>query len=81
MEKAFKKLKVVTEIYKKRTENLAIYYSQGNCAPHFHTTHLDVISGASNDYEDANIQNINSASLALEEQNKQARRYSCALIY
>jgi hypothetical protein len=83
MRNAFKKLNIVTQIYQKKTNNLKNFYiSQGdNCANFHKLDNLNIILGASRTFNSPNIANINSASKALEQQNKQAQLYSCALIY
>jgi len=83
MKNVFKKLNIVTRIYQKKTESLKNYYiSQGDsCANYHKSTDINIILGASTEFSPANIENINSASKALKQQNKQAQLYSCALIY
>lgn len=83
MKNAFKKLNIVTKIYQKKTEDLKNYYiGQGDsCANYHRLTNINIILGASGEFSYANTENINSASKALEQQNKQAQLYSCALIY
>lgn len=83
MEKAFEKLKIVTSIYRKRNTELAIHSSsEGNgCEGHYHNTHINLILGAAEEFNLANIKAIVSAAAALDFQNRQAQRQSCSLIY
>ena len=83
MESAFKKLNIVTKIYQKKTQDLQNYYNNrgDGCANYHESANINIILGASEEFTYSNIENINSASALLEDQNKQAQLYSCALIY
>lgn len=83
MENAFKKLKIVTKVYYQKTEDLKNYYiGQGDsCANHHGITDISTILGASANFDQPQILAIDSASIVLEQYNKQAQLYSCALIY
>lgn len=84
MENAFKKLNIVTQIYKKKTESMESYYhGQGDavCANDHGSGNLDAILTASGRFNDVNIQVINSAANSLAQQNEDAQRNSCAGIY
>ena len=81
---AFKKLKIVTQIYKKKTESMAGYYSgQGDavCANDHGSGYLTAILTASGKFNDVNIQLIDSAANNLVQQNEDAQLHSCAGIY
>ena len=81
---AFKKLKIVTEVYEKKSEILRDYYdSQGDNCKNYHdlTSLYNEILTASNEFNDANIAIINTHVDTLEQKNKDAQLYSCALIY
>jgi len=84
MESVFKKLNIVTKIYKKKTGNMASHYnSQGDavCANDHGSGYLDAILTASGTFNDVNIQLIDSAANNLVQQNEDAQLHSCAGIY
>lgn len=87
MNNAFKKLNIVTEIYKKKTEDLQSSYGTSSCATYHTLENIDDISRyainiiTSREFNLPKLESINLASKALEQQNKQAQLHSCALIY
>ena len=83
MESAFKKLNIVTKVYQKKTQNLYDDYVVlgDNCKDYHYTTSIDAILSASVKFDWPQIVAIDTGSIALELQNKQAQLYSCALIY
>lgn len=84
MKNAFKKLNIVTEVYKKKIEDLRnIYTSQGDrCAAYYDLQYINTISSAASpNFNFPQISAIDTNSILLENQNKQAQLYSCALIY
>jgi len=84
MDSAFKKLNIVTKIYKKKTGNLAGHYNnEGDtvCANDHGSGYLGAILTASANFGWPQIVAVNTNSIALELQNKQAQLHSCALIY
>ena len=86
MEDAFKKLNIVSQIYEKKTQNIAAYYSSQSdttCAAS-HDDALAIIQDIitkSQVFTEANINDIDSYAIGLENKNKDAQLYSCALIY
>lgn len=86
METAFKKLNIVSKIYKKKTEDLRDHYtSQGDttCAEQHNDAIgiIGTIETASRAFSETNINIINTEIVILEDKNKEAQLYSCALIY
>ena len=84
MESAFKKLNIVTQIYKKKTERMKDYYNdQGDavCANDHRPADINNILSASSQFNDANIDKIDLAAGRLVVQNNDAQQDSCAGIY
>lgn len=83
MEAAFKKLNIVTSVYQKKTENIFNYYNSigDSCSTYHSVGNLNLIMSASRSFNYANIQNILAGARALNDQNRQAERHTCAMIY
>jgi len=87
MDNVFKKANIITQVYKKRTQNLILEYNalQDRCINIEKTAYslaaLETLSIESSDFTTANIPAMFSASSILKKQNKQAQLQSCATLY
>ena len=87
MENTFSRLKLVTKIYIDRTNDLrdtASAENQIECVSIYDNSlvHLGTISGNSGEFKQGNkVNEIAGAADLLSEQNKEAQKFSCALIY
>lgn len=81
MNNAFKKMNIVTKVYKQKTIDLYDYYENlgDNCKNFHYSTHLSSIE--SNTFSSSGVEAINQFAGLLETQNKEAQQNSCALIY
>lgn len=83
MENSFKKLNIVSQVYKSKTNGLYSYYQSNNddCSQHHDDTYIMEIIQESEDFNTADADVIDTAAKNLEEQNRQAEHLSCVLVY
>lgn len=91
METAFKKLNIVSQVYKEKTNALWTHYDNlgtpfGDSCKNYHfDTHIIKIKDNSNIFDSLQLTNqkniLETAAQDLEQQNKDAQIASCALIY
>ncbi len=85
MHNAFSRLNLVTKIYKDRTEALrnSDLTERPRCLEAYNTasTQLDKISAASSNFDNINVEKISNAAKELSNENKNAQKYSCTMIY
>lgn len=83
MESAFKDLKAVSQVYKKKIDGLREYYIEKNdaCQGNYSVSHVQEILDATETFNQLNINQIDSAAENLELQNKDTQKYSCVSIY
>ena len=89
MENAFRRLNLISTIYIEKTNSLRSFYSappnaNTNCAARHDSQYISAIKSNSASFssiDSSKIGGILSASGSLEQQNKEAQLYSCAMIY
>ncbi len=83
MENSFKKLNIVSQVYKSKTNELFSYYQSNNddCYLYHDDTYIREIILESEDFNTADAGVIDTAAKNLEEQNRQAEHLSCVLVY
>src|SRR3989338_10600827 len=89
MENAFRRLNLISTIYIEKTNSLMSFYSappnaNTNCAARHDSQYISAIKSNSASFssiDSSKISGILSASGSLEQQNKEAQLYSCAMIY
>ncbi|MBI2557971.1 hypothetical protein HYW20_01505 [Candidatus Woesearchaeota archaeon] len=85
MQNAFSRLNLVTKIYKGRTEVLrdSDLTERPRCIDTYNgaLTQLNKIYAASSNFNNINVETISEAAKELSNQNKNAQKYSCTMIY
>jgi len=81
MKNSFDGLRVVSQVYEKKTNNLGLYYGDEPCAQNYDSSFIVVIKEASSTFSLSSINKISEAMKNLEEQNKKIEEGSCIPIY
>ena len=81
MKKSFNGLRVVSQVYEKKTNNLGLYYGDEQCAQNYDSGFIVEIKEASSTFSQSSINGISEAMKNLEEQNKKIQEGSCIPIY
>ena len=83
MKKSFDRLKVVSQVYKKKVNSLFDHYQKNgdSCKEYYSDENIQAIIDAASIFSQSNINAIDEAAKNLEEQNKQAQLFSCVAIY
>ena len=81
MKNSFDGLRVVSQVYEKKTNNLGLYYGNEQCAQNYYSGFIVEIKEASSTFSQSSINEISEAMKNLEEQNKKIQEESCIPIY
>ena len=81
--KSFDRMKVVSQVYKKKLNSLFDHYQKNgdSCKEHYSDENIQAIIDAASIFSQSSINEIDEATKNLEEQNRQAQLFSCAAIY